>query len=69
MPALGGCSGCGLAERRVEGIYCAARKKVLGGETEAGECFYFMPPVVEEGKPLSPQEHLLLKENEILRKK
>ena len=45
------CGSYGLAGRRAEGIYCAARKRLLSKETEAGEWFYFMPPVVEDGRP------------------
>lgn len=66
------CTGCGMAAAVESGgekeLYCVARRRPVAGP-EAAYCLYYMPPVVEEGEALSPRQHLLLKEDEFLRKK
>ncbi len=62
------CKDCGLFDSG--NSYCFRYKKEVGKELSVkDDCLYFYKIKKEDGDPLSPQEHLLLQENEKKNKK
>lgn len=64
------CSDCGIAGPIDEKWFeCLKfKKKFCPGENLMFDCTYFCPRILEEGEPLSPLEHLLMKEQDLASK-
>ncbi len=62
------CKDCGLFDS--EKIFCYRyNKEVERGRLEKEDCLYFYKIKKEDGEPLTPQEHLLMQDNELKTKK
>lgn len=60
------CSKCGLGIKEINGLVNCFKYKTSNNHQEDKEsCMYYIKIVYEEGEPLSPLEHLLLKEKDI----
>jgi len=66
------CAGCGLAvKEEIGGRRCYGLRRSIS-EKEMSQywlCHYYLPIITEDGQPLTPFEHFLLKQDEIDRKK
>ncbi|TDA69874.1 MAG: hypothetical protein D9V47_03480 [Clostridia bacterium] len=67
------CAECGLMERTGDfgERYCLKFRRCIGdGKGQMpGDCPYFTPIQYDGGEPLTPHQHLILKEGELLSKK
>jgi hypothetical protein len=62
------CSSCGLLDTKVNPGYCLRFKKtVIDGERDS--CIYFLKEIYEDGEKLTPQQHLLLQDQDLRSKK
>ena len=68
---IGKCSACGLLKVEENRSYCLRFKQ----EIEAGRleldtsCLYYFPIKTEAGEPLSAEQHLIIQDGELRRKK
>jgi hypothetical protein len=65
------CAGCGLSVRVDCGYQCYVSKQVYAGEdlSKLRDCLYYCQPLEEDGEPLSPEQLLLLRQNELDQKR
>ncbi|ADG81341.1 hypothetical protein [Thermincola potens] len=66
------CAGCGLANIDGNGgSKCYALGRVIDAKElrQRWACHYYLPVIEEDGRPLTPFQHYLLKQDEIDRKK
>lgn len=65
------CTTCGLLEKKNGGFYCHRFRKTVSGEEaeRIRDCLYYCPVITEEGEPLSPQQHLIMQDQDLKRKK
>jgi hypothetical protein len=60
------CENCGLGTKENTGLISCLKYKTLNNQLEDKEgCLYFIEIIMEEGEPLLPLQHLLLKEQEL----
>ena len=63
------CTTCGLFERSKEPGYCVRFKKTIA-ETAVGEdCIYYLKEIYEDGERLTPQQHLIVQDQDFRSKK
>lgn len=60
------CTDCGLLEQKDPAGFCVRFKQVP--DKVKTHCMYFLPLQYEDGRPLSPLQHLIL-QDEVLRRK
>jgi len=65
------CASCGLSAPVESGYRCHVSRRVYTGRDLAGkgDCPFYCEPVEEDGEPLSPEQLLLLKQNELGQKR
>ncbi|SHJ83337.1 hypothetical protein [Desulfofundulus thermosubterraneus] len=68
------CRRCGVGitvEEDPRLIFCYATKRLIPAEQQlhGWQCLYYMQRIIEDGKPLSPEQHYLLKQAELDNKK
>ena len=64
------CENCGLGTKENIGLVSCFKYKTLNNPQEDKEgCIYYIVTMSEEGEPLLPLQHLLLKEDELKARK
>lgn len=63
------CSGCGLLDKSVSPGYCLRFKKSIFNISRGDHCIYFFREIFEEGERLTPQQHLIMQDQNIRSKK
>lgn len=64
------CRNCGLGTKENNGLISCFKDKTLKQPEEDKEgCLYYIETISEEGEPLTPFQHLLLKEDELKERK
>ncbi|MDO9535285.1 MAG: hypothetical protein Q7J85_08135 [Bacillota bacterium] len=65
------CSECGLLEKRSESFYCHRFDKGRTREefNAAQDCLYFCQQIYEDGELLTPQQHLIMQNNQLKSKR
>ena len=63
------CSTCGLLDKQVSPHYCLRFKKVVEDFSADQDCIYYFKEQYEEGELLTPQQHLLLQNQDKRSKK
>ena len=64
-----GCYECGLLVRNKEHGFCLRFKKVIKTQNEGGDCVYFLKIIKEDGEQLTPEQHLLIQQQDFRSKK
>lgn len=60
------CENCGLGVRENNGLISCFKYKTSNNPKEDKQgCVYYYEIIIEEGEPLLPLQHLLLKEEEL----
>ncbi|AFV01198.1 hypothetical protein DHBDCA_p170 [Dehalobacter sp. DCA] len=60
------CSNCGLGISQADGqISCFKYRTINKADEDKTSCLFHIEPIIEDGEPLLPLQHLLLKEVEI----
>lgn len=60
------CGNCGLGTKDENGlISCFKYKTLHNTQDDKASCIYYIETVIEDGEPLPPLQHLLLKEQEL----
>jgi hypothetical protein len=60
------CGNCGLGAKHNNGLIgCFKYKTLNNSQEDKASCLYYIETMVEDGEPLSPFQHLLLKEEEL----
>lgn len=63
---MGNCSDCGLAVPDAIGTRCfLTGRTVPKNEVEQWDCHFFSKTIVEDGMPLSPEQHYLIRRSEL----
>lgn len=62
------CDNCGLGIIENDFIRCFKYKAMNDPQDEKESCMYYTATMFEDNEPLSPLQHLLLKEEEIKRR-
>lgn len=63
------CSACGLLDKKATPAYCLRFKKPITAMGVGQDCIYFIKEKLEEGELLTPQQHLILQDQELRSKK
>ncbi|MFU8794669.1 MAG: hypothetical protein ACNA7Z_04775 [Dethiobacteria bacterium] len=63
------CTNCGLLDKQVSPNYCLRFKKVIEDFSVGQDCIYFFKEQFEEDELLTPQQHLLLQNQDQRSKK
>lgn len=65
------CTSCGLGvENRADGtVKCFKNATVSDANDNKESCLYYIDTVFEDGEPIPPLQHLLLKEEELKARK
>jgi hypothetical protein len=59
------CENCGLGTKEDNGQISCFKYRTLHDAKEEQHCTYFKEIIFEEGEPLSPLQHLLLREEDL----
>ena len=59
------CENCGLGTKEDNGQISCFKYRKLNDAKEEQHCTYYKEIICEEGEPLSPLQHLLLREEEL----
>ena len=66
---MAGCKKCGLYDAQQREC-CWFRKRLTGDEVVISDnCSYFIETIYEDGEPLTPYQHTLLKKSDLASKK
>ncbi len=63
------CSNCGLLDQKASPGYCLRFNKVIKDNAEGADCIYFIKVIYEDETRLTPQQHLLLQDQDFRSKK
>jgi hypothetical protein len=63
------CPTCGLLDKQDSTDYCLRFKKVVKDSSAGENCIYYFKKQYEDGELLSPQQHLLLQNQDQRSKK
>lgn len=63
------CKTCGLLDIKAEFGYCVRFKKTITNVGEGDDCIYFLNEIFEDGERLTPQQHLLVQDQDFKDKK
>ncbi len=63
------CITCGLLDRSKDIDYCVRFKKKIYDLAEGEDCIYYLKFKYEEGERLTPQQHLLMQDQDFRSKK
>ncbi len=63
------CMNCGLLDQQVSPAYCLRFKKAIKGTDEGEDCIYYQKVILEDGEILTPQQHLLIQDQDFRSKK
>ncbi len=63
------CSTCGLLDKQRAPVYCLRFKKIVKDFRIGQDCIYYYKEQHEDGEPLTPQQHLLLQDQDQRSKK
>ena len=63
------CLNCGLLNTKVSPGYCLRFKKTIINVSEGDDCIYFLKEIFEAGERLTPQQHLLVQDQDFRSKK
>ncbi len=63
------CSNCGLLDKKISPGYCLRFKKSINDGSEGVDCLYYLREIYEDGEKLTPQQHLLMQDQDFRSKK
>ncbi len=63
------CTTCGLFDKQASPQYCLRFKKVIEDFSAGEDCIYYFKKKFEDGELLTPQQHLLLQNQDQKSKK
>lgn len=63
------CTTCGLLDRSIDIDYCVRFKKKIADPGEGEDCIYYCKFKYEDGERLTPQQHLIMQNQEFRSKK
>lgn len=63
------CTNCGLLDSSKDVDYCVRFKKNIADPAEAEDCIYYFKFKYEDGERLTPQQHLIIQDQEFRSKK
>jgi len=63
------CLNCGLLDTKVSPGHCLRFKKTIIDVSEGDDCIYFLKEIYEAGERLTPQQHLLIQDQDFRSKK
>jgi hypothetical protein len=64
------CENCGLCMKENNDLLSCIKYETLHNSKEDKEsCLYYIETIIEDGEPLLPMQHLLLKEQELKSRK
>ena len=63
------CLNCGLLDKKTNSNYCPRFKKKISDIGVGNDCIYFIKEIYEDGERLTPQQHLLIQDQDFRSKK
>ncbi len=63
------CKNCGLLDQQSSPTYCLRFKKAIKKDSDGEECIYYQKVLLEDGEKLTPQQHLIMQDQEFRSKK